>query len=60
MKYSELIRKLKANGCYEVSHGARHDKWYCPKTNRHFTVPRHTGKEVPKGTEKSIFEDAGL
>lgn len=60
MKYSELIAKLKAAGCYLIRHGANHDMWYSPITKKEFPVPRHLSKEAAKGTEKSIRKLAGI
>ena len=60
MRYSELKKLLKKNGCYLVEHGARHDKWYSPKTGKHFMLLRHDGKEAAQGTLDHILKDAGL
>lgn len=60
MKVSELIKLLKKNGCYLLRHGKRHDMWYSPSTGKQFPVPRHPTEDVPKGTCKSIKDDAGL
>lgn len=59
MKYSELCKLLKKNGCSVHHEGKNHTMWQAPNGNR-FTVPRHKTQEVPKGTLKSIFKDAGL
>ncbi len=60
MKVSELLKMLKSNGCYLVMHGKEHDKWYSPATGKHFMIPRHPSKELPKGTANRILKDAGL
>lgn len=60
MKISELVRRLKALGCYLVENRANHDWWYSPITDRHFAVPRHGAKELPVGTLKSIAKQAGV
>ncbi|MCI2082238.1 MAG: type II toxin-antitoxin system HicA family toxin [Bacteroidales bacterium] len=52
MKTSELIKILKANGCYLKKNGHKHDIWFSPKTGQTFAIPRHKGQELPKGTEK--------
>lgn len=36
MKYSELIAALIAAGCYIARHGANHDIWYSPITQKKF------------------------
>lgn len=59
MKGSELIRILMKNGCYFVSHGGRHDKWFSPITKNYFRVPRHAS-EVKKGTAEAILKQAGV
>lgn len=60
MKVSELIKLLKANGCFLVSHGKEHDKWYSTTTRKYFMLPRHPAKELPIGTTNRIMKDAGL
>ena len=60
MKYSEVIRLLHKQGCYLVSHGANHDKWYSPISNRYFMLPRHTSQEAKNGTIKSISKQSGV
>jgi len=60
MKYSEVERKLKKAGCYFVSHGANHDWWYSPITNRRFQIPRHKSAEAKGKTLKSISEQSGV
>lgn len=60
MKISELIKILKKNGCYLKHHGTRHDVWYSPATEKSFTVPRHSSKEIKTKTANSILKDAGL
>lgn len=60
MKYSELEKLLKQNGCIVLREGANHCIWYSKMTNTKFTVPRHKSKEVPKGTFDAIMKSAGL
>ena len=60
MKTSELKKMLTAKGCYVVSHGGRHDKWFSPITGKMFVIPRHDSQELPIGTEKSIRKQAGV
>ena len=60
MRYSELIKKLRAIGCTIVTEGARHTIWYSPITGKNFPVGRHKTEEVRAGTLKSIKRDAGL
>lgn len=61
MKTSELIKLLKKSKlCYLVEHGGEHDKWHSDITGKDFRVPRHPGKDIPKGTLNAILKDAGL
>lgn len=60
MKVSELIEQLKSIGCEFVEHGSEHDKWFSPRTGKHFRIPRHRSKEIPTGTYNRIAKDAGL
>lgn len=60
MKYSEVIRKLRKNGCCFVSHGTNHDWWESPITGRRFQVPRHESEEAKPKTLKSISEQSGV
>ncbi|MBQ3661793.1 MAG: type II toxin-antitoxin system HicA family toxin [Firmicutes bacterium] len=60
MKTSELIKILKAEGCYLVRHGHNHDIWYSPITRKMIPLGRHSNKEVSKGTAEAILKDAGI
>ncbi len=60
MTTAELVRLLKAHGCYLYEHGARHDRWRSPHTGHTFSVGRHAKEDVPKGTLKKILQDAGI
>ena len=60
MKTSEFKRLLRKRGCYFVSHGKRHDRWFSPVTGNTFSVPRHDSQEIPKGTVDNIKEQAGI
>lgn len=59
MKRSELLKILKKNGCKYIEHGANHDIFYSPKTGKKFPVWRHN-KDIPPGTAKAIFKQAGI
>ncbi|MCI9531088.1 MAG: type II toxin-antitoxin system HicA family toxin [Lachnospiraceae bacterium] len=59
-KVSEIIKKIKKNGCYKIREGSNHEIWYCPVTREEFPVPRHYAKELPPGTANSILRKAGL
>jgi predicted RNA binding protein YcfA (HicA-like mRNA interferase family) len=56
--YPELVRLLKAAGCYFVRAGkGSHEIWFSPVSNRTFAVPRNTRKPH---TANAILKDAGL
>lgn len=60
MKINELVKILKAGGCYIIRHGSNHDIWYSPKTGKKIQVGRHGSKEIATGTAEKIMKDAGL
>ncbi|MDR1917920.1 MAG: type II toxin-antitoxin system HicA family toxin [Christensenellaceae bacterium] len=60
MRYSELKRLLKANGCYKLGEGGNHEKWYSPVSNSQFPVGRHDSEEVRTGTYNAILQQAGI
>ena len=61
MKYRELERIVKANGCYDTKRQqAGHPLWYCPKTGKEFQMSNHRSEEVATGTLKKILRAAGL
>ena len=60
MKYSELERKLKKAGCYNVGEMGGHPLWYSPKTDKYFKMGHHKNQEVASGTLKSISNDSGV
>jgi predicted RNA binding protein YcfA (HicA-like mRNA interferase family) len=51
---------IEGAGCYVKRHGSNHDIYYSPITEKVFPVGRHNTEEVPKGTLKSILNDAGV
>jgi len=60
MKFSELKKMLRENGCFKQSEGAKHEHWFSPITNKTFQVGRHSAEEVKKGLLNRILKDAGL
>ena len=61
MKYSELHRLLKKNGCYPTgATQAGHPLWYSQITGKEFTTSHHDKQEVAKGTLKNIKRLAGV
>lgn len=60
MKYSELKKLLKKNGCEFRHEGKRHEIWYSPKTGIEFPVGRHNSQDVAPGTFKAIMKQSGI
>lgn len=60
MRTSELVKKLKAAGCYKIREGSSHEIWFSPITEKIFQVGRHATEEVSNGTCNRIMKDAGL
>jgi len=59
LKTNELLKLLKKNKMKLYRHGANHDIWYSPITEKYFVVGRHN-KEIPTGTLRNILKDAGI
>lgn len=60
MKYGELKKILKRNGCYQSGEYTNHEKWFSPITGKSFPVPRHNSQEAAPKTVNKILKDAGL
>jgi len=60
MKYSELKKILRKNGCYKTNEGSNHEEWFSPITKEHFPVGRHGSKDVPNGTYNAILRQSGI
>lgn len=60
MKYSELKKLLRANGCTFYRDGTNHEIWYSPVTGKKFPVPRHNSQEVKVKTLNDILKQAGI
>ena len=54
MKRTELLQKLNSQGAVLLRHGAKHDVYMQPKTNKEATVPRHD--EINEYTAKAILK----
>ncbi len=56
--YADLVKHLKANGCWMIRSGkGSHEIWYSPTNGRSFTVPRSLSA-VPLAN--AILKQAGL
>lgn len=60
MKYSELKRLLRKNGCSFDHEGGNHEIWYSPITGNYFPVGRHDSEEVKNQTLARIKRQAGI
>lgn len=59
MKYTELEKKLRKAGCYQIGNGA-HPIWYSPNTGQTFATGHHDTHEVNPKTLNKILKAAGL
>lgn len=59
MKYTELEKKLRKAGCYQVGNSA-HPIWYSPITGKEFNTGHHGAHEVNPKTLHKILKAAGL
>ncbi|MBR1510931.1 MAG: type II toxin-antitoxin system HicA family toxin [Bacteroidales bacterium] len=59
MKYTELEKKLKKAGCYQVRNNA-HPIWFSPITQKEFSTGHHDTHEVNPKTLHKILKEAGL
>jgi predicted RNA binding protein YcfA (HicA-like mRNA interferase family) len=53
MKRVDLIKKIEAEGCVLVRHGAKHDIYQNPATGESQPVPRH--REIDEPLAKKII-----
>jgi predicted RNA binding protein YcfA (HicA-like mRNA interferase family) len=61
MKYKELERKIKKEGCFNTGKQMNgHPIWHCPKTGKDFKMSNHGNEEVATGTLNAILKAAGL
>ena len=60
MKFSELKKLLRANGCIMHHEGTNHEIWYSPITKKTFPVGRHRTEDVATGTLKAILKQSGI
>ena len=58
MNSIEIIKKLKKDGWVEVAKKGSHAQFKHPSKKGRVTVP-HPKKDLPKGTVKSIYKQAG-
>ena len=54
MKKFDLLQRLNRQGAILIRHGAKHDVYFQPRTNKEATVPRHD--EINEYTAKAILK----
>jgi predicted RNA binding protein YcfA (HicA-like mRNA interferase family) len=59
MSSREVIKRLKADGWYEVAHEGSHVQFRHPAKPGRLTVP-HPKRDIPIGTLRSIEKQAGI
>lgn len=57
MKYSELKRKLKKQGCFLLREGSRHEIWINPENGNMTSIGRHDQEEVKEKTLHTIYKE---
>lgn len=60
MKYTEVERKLKKEGCYCCDSSGKHPTWFSPITGKEFNLGHHKSQEVKPGTLRSIERESGV
>lgn len=60
MKTTELVRRLKAAGCWFLEEGKNHSWWWSSITNRKFQVPRHAAHDIGRNLLKDIEKQSGV
>jgi mRNA interferase HicA len=62
MTYREVVRKLQALGCQELSRrgGGSHRKWYNPQSKQAATVPDWGGRDLKLGTIRGAIRQLRL
>jgi predicted RNA binding protein YcfA (HicA-like mRNA interferase family) len=59
MTAREVIRRLRDDGWYEVRQSGGHKQFKHDDKPGLVTVPTHGSKDIPRGTLKSIYQQAG-
>lgn len=56
----EMLTLIEADGWYQVTQRGNHRQYKHSTKPGRVTVPGALGKELPRGTERSILKQAGL
>jgi len=59
MNSREIIKRIKADGWFEVAQKGSHRQFKHPTKKGRVTVP-HPKKDIPKGTRRSIERQSGV
>ncbi|MGH7749585.1 MAG: type II toxin-antitoxin system HicA family toxin [Candidatus Dormibacteria bacterium] len=59
MKYRDLRRRLKSEGFEVVARDGSHEQWKHPDRPGRVTVSGKSRRDVPNGTLRNIFRQAG-
>ena len=61
MKYRVLVKKLRNLGCEFVRQApGSHEIWWNPANHSFTSIPRLSGKDMPKGTVEAILRHLGI
>jgi mRNA interferase HicA len=58
MKRKELLRHLKAHGCFLFREGGKHSIWWNPTEKKTSSIPRHI--EIHEFLARKICRDLGV
>ncbi|MHB8179089.1 MAG: type II toxin-antitoxin system HicA family toxin [Vulcanimicrobiaceae bacterium] len=59
MKFRDLRRRLRSEGFEIVDQEGAHEQWKCAGRSGRVTVSGKDGQDVPTGTLRNIFRQAG-
>jgi len=60
MRPRKVRKRLRKAGCKELRQKGSHLRVSCPPDDRKSTIPVHKGKDIKKGTLKSIEKDLDI
>jgi len=61
MNYKQLTRRLSELGCeFARQAPGSHEVWRNQKNHTYAIVPRHSGRDIPIGTLRSVLRQLGI
>ncbi|HFE66467.1 MAG TPA: type II toxin-antitoxin system HicA family toxin [Chloroflexi bacterium] len=61
MKYKEVTRRLRSLGCeFKRQADGSHEIWWHPGKRKFTVIPRHGGRDIPKGTLRAILRQLDI